>query len=108
MQEKEIRENAHRRGEIFSPEKYNDKYKSDNKTIYNNNILTQNTNNYFAYQQSHSKERMKISSLSPRKDSAREQNYRNQGPVAKVLTKDAEDQMREYLSQNDPGKSKVL
>jgi hypothetical protein len=51
---------------------------------------------------------MKISSLSPRKDSAREQNYRNQGPVAKVLTKDAEDQMREYLSQNDPGKSKVL
>jgi hypothetical protein len=67
---------------------------------------TQNNIN-IAYQQSHSKERMRISSLSPRKDSSREQSYRNQGPVAKILTKDAEDQMREYLTQNDPGKSTI-
>ena len=104
IQEKEIKENAHRRGEILSPERYNDKNRSDNRTIYNNNFVGQNMNNY-AYQQSHSKERMRINSLSPQKDSSREQIYRNQGPVAKILTKDAEEQMREYLSQNDPGKS---
>lgn len=54
--------------------------------------------------QSHSKERTKIKSLSPQKESNKEV-IKNQGPVAKVLTKDAEEQMREYLIQNDPGKS---
>ena len=64
------------------------------------------SNNNFALQQSHSKERIRINSLSPKKDGFREQTNKNQGPVAKVLTKDAEDQMREYLMQNDPTKSK--
>jgi hypothetical protein len=40
--------------------------------------------------------------LSPQKDS-----NKHQGPVAKVLTKDAEEQMREYLMQNDPKKSEL-
>lgn len=99
IQEKEIKDNAHKRGEIFSPERVSEKTRFENKVT--NNITTNNSNNFIT-KQSHSKERSKIKSLSPQKDS-----NKHQGPVAKVLTKDAEEQMREYLMQNDPKKSEL-
>ena len=53
------------------------------------------------------KERINIKSKSPKKDSYTDNNQNKaKGPIVKILTKDAEDQMREYLIQNDPGKSK--